>query len=155
MANFSSPSSLDDDRQDPTPLTKVRQCLPPTPVAISDIPKKQINASSTLTVEVLGPFTWGGAAAGDCRWESDEVYLYSDGRWLHNHRFRSAADIFGDRIVTRMKVVDPNGYAIASWEIKHGIDPGDDRTDSHQGIEPEISRLWDSIIGMTRGGACE
>jgi hypothetical protein len=145
-----------DDRQNPSIPTKPPQCLEATKLNVAEATRQQvtINKRDQLQTEVL-TFTFGGASAGDCRWVHDTVHLYSDGRWLHIHHFRSAADVFGDSIVTKMKVVDSLGYGIVNWKVQHGIDPGDNRTDEHQGRSDELIRLWDSIDGVIRSGSCE
>jgi len=62
--------------------------------------------------------------------------------------------IFGDRIATRIKVCDRNGYAFASWEISHGLDPGDVREETHQGRSDEMAAHWLEIATVTREGTC-
>lgn len=133
---------------------KTTACLQSSFMAVEDSTRMRIESRPQEEMLEVLKFSKGEASAGDCIWIYDEVILYSDGRYLHKYKVKGDGTIFGDRITTKIRVIDRNGYAFASWEVSHGLDPGDVREETHQGRSDEIIAHWGEIAGVSRDGTC-
>ena len=132
---------------------KIKACLEPSFVAVEDSKMIDMEIRPTEMFEVQ-EYKFGRAQIDDCIWHYDNVFLYSDGRYVHHYKVEGDGTVFGDRIETRIQVEDKNGFQLASWTVSHGLDPGNVRTESHQGKSDLMAAHWGEVKRVIRAGSC-
>jgi hypothetical protein len=109
---------------------------------------------SLIEMIEAGPFEFGAARDGDCRSARASLWLGSNSTWRVDHEFWSSAILIGDRMKTRFVLSSASDEFLASWDIVHGLDPGDYRRDSHSGSNSGIGENWNRIAFCTKTIIC-
>lgn len=133
---------------------KTTVCLQSSPISGDGSTKIRIESRPQSESQEHRKFSWEEERRADCIWIYDEVFLYPHGRYFHKYKVKGDGTIFGDRITTKIKVYDEIGYVFASWEISHGLDPGDVREETHQARSDKMAAHWGDIAFVAREGTC-
>jgi len=102
----------------------------------------------------VGPFPFGAGRDGDCRVARASLWLGSNSTWRVDHEFWSSAILVGDRMTERFILTSESDELLATWDIEHGLDPGDYRRDSHSGSDSGIGANWSRIAFCSKTIIC-